>query len=186
MLRRQRDGMFFAFSHRFANLFRVLSVTILAFGSLSARAAGISDLTTALTGVNLVDVKSGATQTNMTVIVHGRRIETIGKSSRVRIPKSTRVVVATGKYLIPGLWDMHVHTVFGSWIPPNEKVTLLLFVANGITGVRDMGGDLAILKRWRSAIAAQKIVGPRMVIAGPMLDGIPPAFPKFHRRCRCR
>ena len=177
MLRRPREDMFFALSHRFAMLSRVLSVTILAFCSLSARAAGISDLTTALTGINLVDVSGGHTQTDMTVIVHGRRIETIGKSSQVRIPKSTRVVVATGKYLIPGLWDMHVHTVFGSWIPPNEKVTLLLFVANGITGVRDMGGDLAILKRWRSAIAAQKLVGPRMVIAGPMLDGIPPRFP---------
>ena len=56
----------------------------------------------------------------------------------------------SGKYLIPGLWDMHVHEVFGDWLPRDEKVVLPLFVANGITGVRDMGGDLDVLKEWRA------------------------------------
>jgi hypothetical protein len=72
---------------------------------------------------------------------------------------------------------MHVHTVFGDWLPRNERVTLPLFVANGITGVRDMGGDLDVLKQWRAAIAEGSLLGPRMIIAGPMLDGPVPRFP---------
>ena len=131
----------------------------------------------AFTHVNVIDVTGGPTQTNMTVVVNGQRIVAVGRSANVRIPRTAKVIPANGKYLIPGLWDMHVHTVFGDWIPPQEDITLLLFVANGITGVRDMGGDLEKLKQWRSAIAAQKLAGPRMIIAGPMLDGTTPRFP---------
>jgi len=72
---------------------------------------------------------------------------------------------------------MHVHTVFGDWLPRDEKVVLPLFVANGVTGVRDMGGDLDVLKEWRASIASRRLLGPRMVIAGPMLDGPVPRFP---------
>jgi imidazolonepropionase-like amidohydrolase len=87
------------------------------------------------------------------------------------------VVDATGKFLIPGLWDMHVHVMFGDWIPGSKEVTLPLFVANGVTGIRDMGGDLDTLLAWRKEIAAGTLIGPRMVIAGPMLDGPKSRFP---------
>lgn len=129
------------------------------------------------TQVNVIDATGAPVQPNMTVVIRGQRIAEIGKSSHTRIPAHARVVDARGKYLIPGLWDMHVHTVFGDWLPRDEKITLPLFVANGITGVRDMGGDLDVLKVWRSEIAAGTLLGPRMVIAGPMLDGPVPRFP---------
>jgi imidazolonepropionase-like amidohydrolase len=86
-------------------------------------------------------------------------------------------VDGTGEFLIPGLWDMHVHMVFGDWFPHGKEVTLPLFIANGITGVRDMGGELDVLQQWRKEIAAGKLIGPRMVISGPMLDGPKPRFP---------
>ena len=136
-----------------------------------------STVVLAITHVNIIDVSGGPIQTDMTVVVAGARIVAVGKSVDIPVPKGAHTINAAGKYLIPGLWDMHVHTVFGDWIPADEKVTLQLFVANGITGVRDMGGDLDTLKQWRAAIAAQKLVGPRMVIAGPMLDGTTPRFP---------
>ena len=79
--------------------------------------------------------------------------------------------------MIPGLWDMHVHMVFGDWFPRSREVALPLFIANGITGVRDMGGELDTLLAWRRQIAAGSLLGPRMVIAGPMLDGPTPRFP---------
>ena len=82
-----------------------------------------------------------------------------------------------GKFLIPGLWDMHVHMVFGDWFPLAREVTLPLFIANGITGVRDMGGELDVLQRWRKEISAGTLVGPRIVMSGPMLDGPQPRFP---------
>ena len=131
----------------------------------------------AITHVNLIDATGSPVMTDMTVIVAGKQISQIGKSVATPLPKGARVVEGRGKYLIPGLWDMHVHEVFGEWIPADEKITPVLFVANGVTGVRDMGGDLETLKNWRNRIAEGKLLGPRMVISGPMLDGPVPQFP---------
>jgi imidazolonepropionase-like amidohydrolase len=131
----------------------------------------------AITHVNLIDATGSPVQTDMTVIVEGKRISQIGKSGATPVPKTARVVDGHGKYLIPGLWDMHVHEIFGAWIPADEKITPVLFVANGVTGVRDMGGDLEALKKWRSRISEGKLLGPRMIISGPMLDGPVPQFP---------
>jgi imidazolonepropionase-like amidohydrolase len=127
--------------------------------------------------VNVIDATGAPLQSDMTVTVRDQHITAVEKSGNAQIPADAHVVDARGKYLIPGLWDMHVHTAFGDWLPPNEKVTLPLFVANGVTGVRDMGSDLKVVKQWRSEIAAGKLLGPRMYIAGPMLDGPTPRFP---------
>jgi len=131
----------------------------------------------AITHVNVIDATGAPVLGDMTVIVQGKRILQIGKSGQTAVPKAARVVDGRDKYLIPGLWDMHVHEIFGEWLPEDEKITPLLFVANGVTGVRDMGGDLEPLKKWRARIAAGQLIGPRMVIAGPMLDGPVPQFP---------
>jgi imidazolonepropionase-like amidohydrolase len=129
------------------------------------------------THINLIDATGTLAQPDMTVIVEGQRIVRIGKDGTLKIRKDAQVVDGRGKYLIPGLWDMHVHEIFGDWLPKNEEITPLLFVANGVTGVRDMGGDLEPLKLWRADIASGKMLGPRMVISGPMLDGPVPQFP---------
>jgi len=127
--------------------------------------------------VNVLDATGSPMQPDMTVVVQGNSIRQLGKSMDVPVPKGAKIVDGHGKYLIPGLWDMHVHEIFGAWLPEDEKVIPLLFVANGVTGVRDMGGDLEPLKRWRLRIAAGDMLGPRMIIAGPMLDGPVPQFP---------
>jgi imidazolonepropionase-like amidohydrolase len=130
-----------------------------------------------ITHVNVVDVAAGSVQPDMTVVIQGNRILQVGKATKIHSIKAARIVAGRGKYLIPGLWDMHVHTMFGNWIPGGEEVSLPLFVANGVTGVRDMGGDLDTLLAWRKQIAAGTLIGPRLVIAGPMLDGPKPRFP---------
>ncbi len=127
--------------------------------------------------VSVIDATGTPAQPDMTVTIRGQRIAEVTRSAQAHIPAHAQIVDARGKYLIPGLWDMHVHMVFGDWLPRNEKVTLPLFVANGITGIRDMGGDLDVLKVWRSGTASGELLGPRMVIAGPMLDGPVPRFP---------
>ena len=157
----------------FAGLFLALAVSTAVF----AEQAAPPNATLAITHVNVIDATGGPLQPDMTVIVRDGHIAELGKSGDVKAPADAKVVSAAGKYLIPGLWDMHVHTVFGDWIPRNEKVVLPMFVANGVTGVRDMGGDLDVLIQWRADIAAGKLLGPRMVIAGPMLDGPTPRFP---------
>jgi imidazolonepropionase-like amidohydrolase len=67
--------------------------------------------------------------------------------------------------------------VFGDWFPHGKDITLPLFIANGITGVRDMGGELEVLQQWRKEISAGTLLGPRIVMSGPMLDGPKPRFP---------
>src|SRR5437016_11681952 len=113
----------------------------------------------------------------MTVIIQDDRIANIGKTAKIKPPKNAKIVDAHGKFLIPGLWDMHVHTIFGDWIPGGKEISLPLFVANGVTGIRDMGGDLDTLLEWRTQVSSGAILGPRMIIAGPMLDGPKSRFP---------
>lgn len=131
----------------------------------------------AITHVTVIDATGAPPQADMTVIVADHHIAALGRSDGLRPPAQADIVDGRGKFLIPGLWDMHVHEVFGDWLPRNEKVVPPLFVANGITGVRDMGGDLEVLKEWRARVAAGTLLGPRMIIAGPMLDGPTPRFP---------
>ena len=152
-------------------LFVILSIATIVAPSSAA------DPVLAFRHVNVIDATGSPVRPDMTVVVEGQRIAYLGKSGHVQIPKSAKIVDAAGKFLIPGLWDMHVHTIFGDWIPKDEKIILPLFVANGVTGVRDMGSDLEAVKEWRSQIAAGKLLGPRMIVAGPMLDGPTPRFP---------
>jgi hypothetical protein len=125
----------------------------------------------AITHVTVINPGTSSVQTNRTVVVTGDRITSV---SDALPPKNARVIDATGQYLIPGLWDMHVHSAFGDWFPGGRDIILPLFIANGVTGVRDMGGEIPVLSGWRKEVASGRIVGPRMVIAGPMLDGYLP------------
>jgi hypothetical protein len=106
----------------------------------------------------------------MTLVITGGRIKSLGQTGRVRIPPGARVIDAAGKYLIPGLWDMHVH------ITETER-SLPMFVANGVTGVRNTGGVAEDLFRWRAEVAAGRLTGPRIVACGPVVDGVNPSHP---------
>jgi len=120
----------------------------------------------AISDVTIIDATGAPAKPNMTVIITGDRITTIAKPGEVGIPKNAQVIDGTGKFLIPGLWDMHVHTLFKG----NLETFFPMFIANGVTGVRDMGGDLGLLKQIRKDIIEGKLAGPR-IIAGQMVDG---------------
>jgi imidazolonepropionase-like amidohydrolase len=125
--------------------------------------------------VTVIDVVTGQTLPDMNVVVEG--IAQAGPARQVKIPKDAQVVDGAGKFLVPGLWDMHVHTFFGEQAPVGRDITLPLFVTNGITGVRDMGSSLDEVLQARADIAAGRLLGPRMIVAGPMLDGPKTQFP---------
>ncbi len=127
--------------------------------------------------VTLIDVTGGPSKLHRDVVVRNGMIEDVHYSEPGKGKPSGMQVNGTGKFLIPGLWDMHVHIVFGDWFPRGKDVTLPLFVANGVTGVRDMGSDLEVLQQWRKDISAGTLLGPRIVMSGPMLDGPQPRFP---------
>jgi imidazolonepropionase-like amidohydrolase len=122
----------------------------------------------------VINPSTSSVQANRTVVITGDHITSVSDAAKFQSPKNARVIDAAGQYLIPGLWDMHVHSAFGDWFPGGRDIILPLFIANGVTGVRDMGGDAPVLFEWRKQITDGKIVGPRMVISGPMLDGYLP------------
>lgn len=126
-----------------------------------------------ITHVTVINPGTSSVRADQTIVISGNRIIEVSDSVAT-VPKNARLINATGHYLIPGLWDMHVHSAFGDWFPGGRDIILPLFVANGVTGVRDMGGDVPVLMEWRKQIASGEIVGPRMVISGPMLDGYLP------------
>ena len=128
----------------------------------------------ALTNVVVIDLAAEspirALKVDQTVVITGNRISAIGQTGKVKLPEGTQVVDAGGRYLIPGLWDMHVHSLS----PGRPDYFFPLFVANGVTGVRDMGGRLSLdqVSQIRAGIAAHRVVGPRLgAIAGKIVDG---------------
>ncbi|MDQ6872750.1 MAG: hypothetical protein M3037_12225, partial [Gemmatimonadota bacterium] len=120
----------------------------------------------AITHVSVIDVVSGATRSDNTVIITGNRIVYAGPAAGARIPGGARLLDGQGKFLIPGLWDMHVHAfvwVFSDFAGP-------LMLANGITGARDMGYFIDTALRWKRDIASESESGPRLVV-GVRVDG---------------
>jgi imidazolonepropionase-like amidohydrolase len=124
--------------------------------------------------VTVINPGSSSVLTDQAVVILGDRITIVSSTSKLQTPKNARVIDGTGQYLIPGLWDMHVHSAFGDWFPGGRDIILPLFIANGVTGVRDMGGDVPVLLEWRKGITHRQIIGPHMIISGPMLDGYLP------------
>src|SRR5262249_3950670 len=105
-----------------------------------------------------------------TVVITGDRITALGKSGEVDMPADAQVVDAAGKFLIPGLWDMHVHMA--------GKEFLTLFLANGVTGIRDMHAFYPqSIFQWRKEGARGAFLGPRIVAAGAIIDGPKPVWP---------
>ncbi len=132
--------------------------------------------TLVITDVNIVDVKTGEIHRDQIVIIVRDRIEIVG-DKHTRYPRNAPTVNGKGAYLIPGLWDMHVHLDFGDWFPLAQEISLPLFIANGVTSVRDMGSELEMVQSWRNEIEGGRLIGPRILTAGPMLDGPKPRFP---------
>ena len=129
----------------------------------------------AVSDVSIVDVENGVLLPHRTVLISGEKIEMIAPAGEAAIPGGTREVSGEGLYLLPGLFDSHVH-----YIDPNTFGRL--FVANGVTCVRDMGGFTEGILQTRDALAAKEMIGPEMKATGAIIDGTPPIWP-FSEAC---
>jgi hypothetical protein len=118
--------------------------------------------------LTVIDMTGAPPKPEMSVVVAGTRITQVGKADQVSIPKGALVVDASGKFMIPGLWDMHFHF-------REIDRSLPLLIANGVTGVRDIGNRPQQIFSWREQIASGKLLGPRVIACGPIIDGSPPA-----------
>jgi len=140
--------------------------TVFAIATLAAAPAAVPDPDTlAIINVTAIDAAGGPARPGVNVLVRDGRIVSV-ENAAISMPPDTRQVDGAGKFLIPGLWDMHVHL---SW---SGESALPVLLANGVTGVRDMGGKLDEIDAWRARIGLGALAGPpRIVRAGPILNG---------------
>ena len=128
----------------------------------------LADPPVAFVGVSVVPMSSNAVLADQTVVVRGDRIVALGPAAETTVPEGATRIEGKGRWLMPGLADMHVHT----WSPDDFP----LFLANGVTTVRNMFGSEMQLG-WRKQIEAGELLGPTMITAGPIIDGDPPVWP---------
>jgi imidazolonepropionase-like amidohydrolase len=130
-------------------------------------AAALAEETPALVieGARLIDGTGAPAREGVTVIVEGERIAAVGGAGRVRAPAGARVVDAAGKTLLPGLIDTHVH--FRDYVAE-------LFLAHGVTTVRDAGNPTEWILELRRLQAAGEMPGPRIFAVGNIIDAPPP------------
>jgi imidazolonepropionase-like amidohydrolase len=124
----------------------------------------------AFVGVTVIDVAVGKPVAGQTVVVAGGKIASVGPTGKVQAPAGATEIKGDGKFLIPGLWDMHTHVV--------DETYCQLSLANGVTGVREMHAFFPqVILGMRDEIKAGKRLGPRIVAAGALVDGPQPVWP---------
>ena len=129
--------------------------------------------TVVIKGGTLIDVHTGRQVTDSLIVVEGDRIKQVGREPEVMVPREAQVIDAHGKWIIPGLMDTHAH------ISGTKGLPLELYLANGVTTIRDPGGNLTLLRLARQEIESGKRLGPRLFFSGYVLDGNPPLWPDF-------
>lgn len=118
--------------------------------------------------VTVIDATGAPARKDVDVLIRGPRIEKVAR--HIAAFPGAALIQARGKFLLPGLWDMHVHV----W---DADLAFPLFLANGVTGVRNMGGHPEELRRWREELETGKRSGPRLIACGPVVDGAPAVHP---------
>jgi imidazolonepropionase-like amidohydrolase len=141
-------------------------------GAASAFDSVDDDRTWAVTGVAVIDVQTGAVREGQTIVVQRGVIEWVGPDGAAPLPDGTLRVEERGRYVIPGLWDMHVHLRGGPSLERANQRWLTQYLGFGVTSVRDAGGDLpeAVL-RWKEAVGRGEIFGPRIFTSLRKIDG---------------
>ncbi len=128
--------------------------------------------TICIENINTIDPLEGLKE-NQTVVLFDGKILKIEPTKNIILSKENTIINGTNKYLIPGLWDTHVHFAYIEELAP---IMSNLFLKYGITSVRDTGGKVTIVKKWKDHAIANPTIAPRIFMAGPLLDGIPNVY----------
>jgi len=126
--------------------------------SLPGRRTG----TFAFVGATVINTNGRPPITNATVVTRDGKIVAVGRSKKVKVPQDAQRVDVAGKFIIPGLWDMHAHYEQVEWGP--------IYLAAGVTTVRDVGNEFEFITAVRDAVNSGKALGPHMLVAG-IVDG---------------
>jgi imidazolonepropionase-like amidohydrolase len=133
-----------------------------ALSEISKGISGARASTLGIVGGTLIDGTGAAPMPDAAVVIHNGRIVAVGPRSKVKIPRHANIIDAHGKTLLPGLWDMHAHFEQVEWGP--------IYLAAGVTTVRDCGNEFEFITAVRDAIAHGHGLGPRLLLAG-IVDG---------------
>lgn len=136
--------------------------SLLGCAALLLQASVAAAQTVAIRNVTVIAATGDPPLRNANVVISGSTIASVSIGGPP--PRAARLIDGTGKFLIPGLFDLHVH------VSKTRASALGLFVANGVTTVRDLGGDHQELLRWRREVRAGTRTGPRLLLAGPFLE----------------
>jgi hypothetical protein len=136
--------------------------------------AGSESSSLVFTNATVIDVRTGHLLRGQTIVITRDRITAL--APKLEIPANAEVVNAAGKFVVPGFWDMHAHAL---WSTDQVQRMFDLFLANGITAIRDMGSPLPLDQtlQWRRKVANGTILGPRIFAAGKLVDGPKPVWP---------
>lgn len=158
------------------HIFAALISSMIAFASPALAAPKQGDLI--IRHVTIVDVEAASTIAGQAVVLKGDDIVAVGADATIAKDwQAGQTVEGKGRYLIPGLWDMHVHFGGGPELIEENKALLPLYVANGITTIRDASGDLPDrVLAWRGEIASGSLFGPRLLTSGAKIEGIAPVW----------
>lgn len=125
-----------------------------------------------ITNVDVIDVEQGLVN-DRTIVIKDGRIIYVGDDTPLSIQGDSEVISAEGKFMIPGLWDAHVHFAYIEKLAPKM---FDLFLAYGITSVRDTGGKINFVSKWKYLSEKDPANAPRVKIAGPLMDGSPNVY----------
>lgn len=126
----------------------------------------------AIRSATIIDVKTGKLLNNKIILVSNDRISSVIDEKQHPHFTATKTFNAKGKFIIPGLWDMHMHFGGGDTLIEENKNLLALYLANGITSIRDCAADISpSVLQWRKEINQGKLQGPAIYTSGPKLEG---------------
>lgn len=149
-----------------------LALSLFCFLLSCSEEKGLFEDAVCISNVNVIDAENGLRE-NMTVIVKDDRILKMAQADSIQLSEENTIIDASGKYLMPGLWDAHVHFAYIEDLAPSM---FKLFLAHGITSVRDTGGKIDFVKEWKTKADEDPTAAPRVKIAGPLLDGMPNVY----------
>ena len=124
-----------------------------------------------ISGATVIDVQTGASVKDRSILIEGSQIVRVGASGDVQAPPGAQAIDARGKWIIPGLMDLHAHV-------DSSTALLPLYLANGVTTIRDPSSNVTTSRLTRQQLQSGKAVGPTLFFAGTMLDGLPPVWPQ--------
>ena len=156
---------------------KLLALLLLISFLAACTASKTEEASLLITNARVVDVEQGTVQQNRTLVIRDGQIVEVSDESALQRYRAASTVDAQGKYIIPGLWDNHIHLRGGEDLIAENENLLPLFIAHGVTTVRDAGGDLyPAIRKWQQQIETGEITGPRILTAGPKLDGPNPTW----------